>query len=252
MNKYLEKIAETTDDKVLRFGGSGIGLGVGHHLISKPLSRGDITGRATYYHGTTKDIASKIKRQGIIPRATRGAIDEVAGSDSLFAKENKNLAFVTRSKSMAHQYSHQAESIKNGRFTEFRESPGKVIKDSLTSRFKDSFGIKKDPGLIKVNIPTWRENVKKKIVRNPELDSIAVMFNPALKHELEHNTLTHKGRINSRYIKGGRGYKGNSAGEILKYIKANPKRFSQGLGKAGLGAAIVSGSAYAMTHKPKE
>jgi len=251
MNKYLCKLAETNDEKYARRFGGLAGTGVGTAVINSAYHRGDLTGRATFYHGSTRENTERIKREGIVPRKTRGVIDEInkVSPSGAFAKKNQNLSFATRSKLEAYSYSHQADAIKHHEFYKFRANPANAFAKIFESRLRD-VGRDRTGRVSEINIPTWRQSVKRKIVRNPELDN-AVFLNPFDRYELDNNTLTHKGTLNSRYIKGGRGYKGNSAGEILKYIKLNPGNFLKGLGKTGVGAGIIAGSAHLAFRKPK-
>ena len=61
-----------------------------------------------------------------------------------------------------------------------------------------------------------------------------------------------EGDIESKYIKGGEGYKKNSLKEIIKYAKKNPKRFLKGSGKALAGLSLLGGGVAIATKDSKK
>lgn len=119
--------------------------------------------------------------------------------------------------------------------------------------------MKKNTKTLNVNIPI-DEYEKLNKVRNPELEGAKNLKEfiskkkkkvassaPELAAQyftLGKNTATIDGDIASKFIKGGEGYKKNSAKQILKYVKANPGKAAKGAGIGALGAAAMGGGAY--------
>lgn len=252
MNKYLEKVAESSKGKDENktnktiAGGAAVVAGVG--MAKDQYDRGHLTGRETLYHGTAVEHKKKILKEGLKPRASKGIIDvaeEVHGEDALKSKEH---VFMTRSKHQAHTYANQAQRIHEGTFK---------IHDAM-SRFKDMIpGTKSSKGVVHVNAPTWKSDEFKK-VRNPEVKKIfkdmkGDPFTPPFAKKLqkkkiydtlEKSVFTNKGPVSNKYMKGSDAYSKNSLGEIKSFIKAKPGRFAKGLGKSILGTALAGAGAY--------
>lgn len=246
MNKYLVKIAKKADKEERGYALETIGTAGGAGLAKHQYHEGHLTGRATYYHGSTVDVANKIKKEGIVPRASKGIIDEF-GDD--FAKKNEGLAFATRTKSTAHFYAEQAKHIQGGKYS-LLDRP-KHLMNSLHAHVMDSVGLKKDKGVTKLNIPTWKDEVKSKTVENPELKHNPFL-DPGTRHELGEKTLTHKGVIPPKFVNGSKHYEKNTLKEIKEYIKGNKGRFAKGVGKVVGGTAIAGLSAYSAYDRLKK
>lgn len=50
-----------------------------------------------------------------------------------------------------------------------------------------------------------------------------------------------EGDIESKFIKGGKGYEKNSLKKVMNYAKNNPKRFAKGVGKTAIGVGAIVG-----------
>jgi hypothetical protein len=254
MNKYLIKIAEKKDDKK-SYGGEAVVGVLGAGVAGKQYHEGHLTGRATYYHGSTHENAKHIKEEGIIPRKSKGIIDKVDTNGS-FKKVNEGLSFATKTKHLGHFYAAQARNLhhaKDGDQLSVHKTQLKATVEGLGNHLADSLRLKKDKGVTKLNVPTWKHEVKSKMIKNPELDADHAMFmDAATKKELGEHTMTHKGTIPPKFIPGSRHYQKNSAKEIYEYIKSNKSRFKGGLGKAVAGTAAVGAAAYSAYNKLKK
>lgn len=247
MNKYLEKIAK---DKKENYTLEAIGGIAGASTLTDQYHNGHLTGRVSYYHGSTKEVANKIKKEGIIPRASKGVIDHL---DERFIEKNKGLAFATKTKGQAFGYANQADAIHNN-IPGIMEDKTRIrlgIK-SIGDTLKDT--IKKDDRITRLNIPTWRKGVKAHMVKNPELTHgfNAFMLNDLQKKELGENTLTHKGTIPTKYISGSKNYSKNSVREITRFIKSNPGRFAKGVGLTSLSATALGLAGHSIYDKLKQ
>lgn len=125
------------------------------------------------------------------------------------------------------------------------------------------------PSMVRMSIPyeEYKKMKSRRVYENPEFtiahksktkEEFAErmknnLFNPMSKRQANKyydkfsgakgtsGTRIFEGDIESKYIKGGKGYKKNSLKEVGKYIKKNPKRFAKGLGKAALGTSLLAG-----------
>ena len=89
------------------------------------------------------------------------------------------------------------------------------------------------------------KKLKDVLAKNKAGEIPGTKFEAAMAHlKLNKGTDTILGDIPSEFIKGGKGYKKRTLKDIGKHIKNNPKMFAKGLGKAGIGAGIIAGSAY--------
>lgn len=87
------------------------------------------------------------------------------------------------------------------------------------------------PSFKKVNAPLWRRGGKGSnadVIMNAEQVQVP-------------------GRFADRYTKGSRKYVKNSTKEFLTYVRRNPQAFMRALGKGSLGAALMAGSAAAIS-----
>ena len=244
MNKYLEKIAELgEEDRNILGAGSLIG---GTGLAASAASNKGIyeaTGRHTYYHGTRKDIAENIKKEGLKPRGSKGVIDAVDTINKGFSGENEGLAFAHKIKRRAAVYADQAEKIK-ARGESYLHGLGRAA-DS--ARAEAGLG---EGEVITIRAP--KEHLYKNKVVNPEyknmnpFQKLMLGGEHAVRREFEDNVLTHKGRIGAEHIKESPHYKGVTANEILEHVKKNPGKAARfggrivgGVGLAGLGVSLL-------------
>lgn len=260
MNKYLEKIAESSEGKddnkgkKLAVGGAAVLTGGG--IAKSQYDRGHLTGRETLYHGTTEEMKKKILNEGLHPNKSKGIIDEVENLRGKGSLKSKGLTFMTRSKNQAHMYANQANRIHEGTFDMF----------DMASRMKDSYATAKSrKGIVEINAPTWKTDEFKK-VRNPEIKSAFKsiddeMFMPKglrkfqkvmTMHTLEKPVFTNKGSVSNKYMKGSEAYVKNSVGEIKQFVKAHPGRFAKGVGKSLLGTALAGAGAYYSSRQLKK
>ena len=247
MNKYLMKIAEWDDnleEKATIAGGAGL-------VASAGSNKGihELTGRHTYYHGTRKETADKIRKEGLKPRGSKGVIDAVESHSKGFAGQNDNLAFATKSHTQARQYADQAEKL-------HKHGPSFVVDPLKRARsmIEANFGIGKGDV---VTIRGPKEHLYKNKVVNPEyanmsdLQKAMMGGDHAVRHALEDTVLTHKGKIGTEYIKGSKNYKGITAGEILEHVKKNPLRAARFGGRIVGGAGVMAVGAHLLKKKEK-
>ena len=269
-NRYLEKIAaevakaESKDDEFdPRYLQGAAGLAAadaGIRLAKKQYDGGNLTGRETLWHGSSKDRIAKIREGGLRPNIGGGVSDTVG-----LQAHNKNLVFTDKRKTMAKTYASQQDNIDKGTFNP-NDLAGRKL-DSVKAQFPGRVG--KD-SLAEVNLPTWK--AEHKSAWNPELRqqlrspframnamALGVPSDKFPKYLMNtyqanvHTTRNPEG-ISTDYIKGSKTYKGNSLGEIREYIKANPKRFAGGVGKgvAGLGLAAAGAGLVAHAFRRKD
>lgn len=241
-NKYLIKIAEKSNSYIGEAAAGAIGAGTIHGQFHE----GNLTGRTTYYHGSTADVAKKIKNVGIVPGGSKGIIDSLGNSH--FKNANKDLAFATKSKHQAFGYANQADVISKGEFNPYNRTG--TAKKAARDYLKSFSPLHKDPRISTVNIPTWKDSVKKNITDNPELKANPFMSD-AHKKALGKDTLTHKGTISTKYIKGAKGYQKNSLKEIVQFAKSNKGRFAKGVGVSGLAATALGLAGHSVYNKIK-
>lgn len=259
-NKYLEKIASSNDEEFLSPGkervAGGVTTLVGAGLASDQYHRGHLTGRETLYHGSSLDRLKKIREEGLKPNQS-GGISEQVGLD----KHNKDLVFAEKRKSNAKAYGAAQEGI----------DKGTLKATDMTQRLKITLQ-SKIPGMhrnnaVRIDLPTWKQEFTprtnpefKKLMKTPNWRLQALMqgmrpesFKKVMFNELQRQVHVNRGAqgIGAEFIRGSGSYKGNSLNEISQYIKANPKRFAAGAGKALAGAGIVGAGAAILAHANK-
>jgi hypothetical protein len=116
-NKYLVKIAKEMDtsDKI----GAGVAgtmtslYGTGKAL--EAYHSGDVTGRQTLFHGTTKERADAIRREGLLPQKGVGSTKIVEDLQGLPEGHlgSKDLVFTTKDPKIARFYSDMQGYIDN-------------------------------------------------------------------------------------------------------------------------------------------
>lgn len=256
-NVYLEKIAKEleTRQKIGLGELAAVGTGGGAWLAHNQYRGGHLTGRESFYHGTSPARAELIREQGLHPGKHVGStqlVEEMNGHPRGGLGSGK-LVFMARDRFTANQFIDQAMIAEKGGPEALaahlrKGAAGMNVKGLL----KRQFGIGSDTkGFVEANIPLWKEkNIK--VVPNPEGE--ALKKNPMFKimnrmsdadidRVFEKSVLTVEGHIPAHHIIGGKGYQKNSLKEIGQFIKANPKRFLvEGVGKTAVGAGLAVGS----------
>lgn len=256
-NVYLEKIAKEleTRQKVGLAEIGVLGTGGGAWLAHNQYRGGHLTGRESFYHGTSPARAELIREQGLHPGKHVGStqlVEEMNGHPRGGLGSGK-LVFMARDRFTANQFIDQAMIAEKGGpealAAHLRKGPLGLNVKGLLQR---QFGIGSDTkGFVEANIPLWKEK-DIKVVPNPEAE--ALKKNPMFKimngmsdadidKHFETSVLTVDGHIPAHHIIGGKGYQKNSLKEIGQFIKANPKRFLvEGVGKTAVGAGLAVGS----------
>jgi hypothetical protein len=185
VNGRIVPIRKKEEDKAKKYAPGAAAAGGGALAVKASLPR--VTGRTTYYHGTTSESAERIMKKGIRPGASAGIAD---GLDKKL-KAGK-YTYVTRKKSQAKSYGRQAVGLEqyvndvqsmqkknaaDATFSGIMERMGKKVKVSsraeLTREYMQSpersfqlaFG--KNGKVVKISMP--HEFEKKHRVMNPEL-----------------------------------------------------------------------------------
>lgn len=246
--------------KDLGVGAASTGLGA--ELVRRN-ARG-MTGRTRLYHGAAGGVAEDIRREGLRPRSDLGAaiknpsVTETV-TDPGVNEASKGLVFTTKSKGTARTYAGQSqamrEAVDQGRtaaegLADYRNNPTRGLKNML------GFGLE-DDSIATMDVPLWKFREQGRVVRNPEIDSVAENFGGGrfgnyfadkLLGE-SGGTYTFEGGIGPEYVRGSDKYKKLSLGEIGEFIKKNPREFARyaaptvgGLGLAGYGINRLMGA----------
>lgn len=256
-NVYLEKIAKELDtrQKVGLGELAAVGTGGGAWLAHNQYRGGHLTGRESFYHGTSPARAELIREQGLHPGKHVGStqLAEEMNGHAPGGLGSGKLVFMARDKFTANQFIDQAMiAEKDGPEALAAHLRKGALGLNVEGLLKRQFGIGKDTkGFVEGNIPLWKEkNIK--VVPNPEAE--ALKKNPMFKimnnmsdadidNSFEKSVLTVEGHVPAHHLIGGKGYQKNSLKEIGEFIKANPKRFLvEGVGKTALGAGLAVGS----------
>jgi len=272
-NKYLEKIAKAaksnayTDSRTTDVVAGGAAALAGAGLASEQYHRGNLTGRETLYHGTSRDRADSIRKNGLTPNHSHSSISGVV--DPNLANMNKDLVFTTKSKFQGHMYAAQQRGIDNGRIKNVQDH-ARGAEHTAKDAFK-SMATGNDKGVVKLNVPTWKEGHKG--VWNPEVrsqlrsmksDLLFKIMNPTKVQQdaakkIMYNTLqksvhVHRGAegIGTQFIRGSGNYQKNSLKEVGQFISGNRGRFAKGVGAAAAGVALAGLGAKLMAGKKKD
>jgi hypothetical protein len=253
MNKYLVKIDEKEATKKPAREGSVLGAtllaGSGLGTIANQYSRGNLTGRETLYHGSTKSNIDNIKSVGLLPNRGGGVSNIV--SPDLEAK-NSPYTFSAKDKLSASIYSAQQEAISAGQVQNARD----LMRQKIDFQKRALPKLLHDKGTVaKINLPTHLPEFNSRL--NPEvkqqfrnIDRNIFSTNKDAEKKQAYTIYqkmvhTNKGAIPAEYVKGSPSYKPNSLAEIASYVRKNPKRFLKGVGMVGVGTGLLAGSAYA-------
>lgn len=254
MNKYLEKIANQFAEQEKRDGLQRLGVasGIGGAALagSTLTSKGqyELSGRHTYYHGTTEENANKIMNDGLKPRHTRGVIDALsqAQGSGKFADKNNGLVFADNRKSHAKIYADQAERIKDMDHDSLKRW---FVSDNKVAAPQAAAGLGKGK-VLKIKAP--KAELLKHKVSNPEyseataLEKLFMGGDKVVHDQLEKPVLTHKGDIPAQHIAESPHYKGITPTEVIDHWKSKPThalkfggRILGGAGLVGLGAKLI-------------
>lgn len=234
-----------SDDKLKRaasIAGGAVVTKEGLNILDNVHQSGEVSGRVRLYHGTTKKNKKKILEEGL-----KG--EKALTSDAI---TNQRIGNVGKKfgKKIVYTGKKRAPAI-----------------DMIVSHAMNA----ETPSMVRMSIPykEYQNMRSRRVYENPEF---TIAHNAKTKKEFAENmknnifhpmtereankyydkfsgakgtsgTRIFEGDIESKYIKGGKGYQKNSIKEVGKYIKKNPKRFAKGLGKASLGAGLIAGGA---------
>ena len=259
-NLLQEKEANEPDEKDVLL---GLGAGAaGTAALTHPSLKKNITGRETFYHGTSPDYVPNIQQQGIVPSASRGSTDILEKVNPRAAAESRNMAFVTPNKTLARQYAEKGKSVK--KTMDYMRANGKTITPDtsalLNSQWQQAYSI--DPkmqmavqnptnnaGILEVSLPSWKEDIAAKIKQNPEVAMGKEKFTQNMRmrganpisanniYNLFNKSKGIEGGVSPEFIKNSPKYKGLGFKELGQYIKAKPGQFAKGLGLGALGVA---------------
>lgn len=272
------KLAFTEETQGQLETGAGLGaLAGGGVAISKakPL----ITGRTTLYHGTTPELAEKIRQQGLLPSAqvSGPAITDILSPD--IKEQAKKLVYLTPDVGEARGYAGQAEALsKLGPHINY-QAP-----DVAQARALGTVKGRLNPfhkGVVKAELPMWQKHIADAVKANPEARGDFGTFKSHivktikdqggfLPHEMlpedhflrkymennfesqlkaMHESLSRavavEGGVAPEFIRGSDKFKSVGLRELKDYALMHPGRMAAGVGLvgAGLGAGVLGAKA---------
>jgi hypothetical protein len=258
-----EKLAASKKKKERPSAGRRVGqaaagtAAIGAGAVAAKKSIPKITGSRTFYHGTSDDIAAKIRAGGLRSANSVGDGKGVIHQGG-FPKEWADDAYVAGSKIKAYLYGAQRVAA----------NPGEGNIDVLKMRIKD-WGdgpkVKQNPetaGGFSGFIGRTRERMAEQAKSHPDPHMRAQAagtqnlpdwaFRPAFAFQNagQEKAINH---VPTSSIHGSKDYKKLSLGEIGQYAKAKPLRFAGGvaLGAAGVGLAGYGANKIYRAIRPK-
>lgn len=255
---HKKRVKQKQETKRVILGGGVVGAGI---TVTKPYSKGMLTGRETLFHGTRKANVASIRRRGLraSQAAREGSLTQNVMPQAANNKHFKGLVYASKSRSGAvaanmqrfvqrvlHGKSVVPGKIKIGLAYDKKKTP--QIRNSKLARIwyrtrrlmRRTVVSARDVGpqqILKLKIPID----KMKIVDNPELKHGNLNFVPKFQRKQaerqlgSRGTAVMKGSVSPRYIVGSKYYQRTTPKEVLKHIRKRP-------GKFALGAAITVGS----------
>lgn len=237
-----KKESSATDD--LKRGASIVGGAIaakkGLDVVDDVHRSREISGRVRLYHGTTAKNEKKILEEGLkgkkalessaITNQKLGEVGKIFGKEIVYTGKKRAPAI-----DMMRSHAMNAEKPSMIRMSIPHEEYQKM----------KSRRVYENPEFTLVHRSKTKEEFAEQMKNN--------IFHPMNKKQADKyydkfsgakgtsGTRIFEGDIESKYIKGGKGYKKNSLKEVGKYIKKNPKRFAKGLGKAALGTSLLVG-----------
>lgn len=226
--------------------GSGlVGGVVGAHILKNSNKNGELSGRVKLYHGTNEKAKKAILKEGL-----RGdkALDpnNLTNTilDSLGKKDGRKLVYTAKRKEPAENMANMNQSMGKGKAAMVEIE---IPYDEYESKFKKR-RVYDNPEFSKRGSRTKEEYIKNvlgdddnKIIKHLKKEQAKKYWDDFSGAKGTSGTRIFEGNIESKYIKGGKGYEKNSLGKIIKYAKNNPKRFAKGAGKAIIGTGLIAG-----------
>lgn len=240
---YSSKNKERKIPTSLKFvGGIGV-VPVGVELLKDSNKSGELSGRVKLYHGTNAKAKESILREGLKGKyaldpnnLTNTVIDNIG------VKDGRKLVYTSRVKDPAEIMANINEQKGRGKAS--------IVEMSIPyDEYKKMKRIYDNPEFKgTTNYKDWLKKIKRD--PDPYLEAYYNNFSGAKGTK---GTRIFEQDIKTTRIKGSKDYVKNSAKEIYKYAKRNPKRFGKALGKASLGTGlIISGGLLAASDKLKK
>ena len=228
-------------------GGGAAGL-VGLNQLDKAYRAGEVTGKVHMYHGTTKEAAESIKKEGL-----KGSY--ALDPNSITNTEMGNLG------------------QRDGRKLIYL---GKKRRPSIFMAINQKVMRGKTPAMINVAIPYEDLKKMKRVYDNPEFRAYKDKKDYVTRNEGQvrglggnkhfladyydtfsgdkgtSGTAIFEGDIDSKYIKGSKNYQKNTIKDVANYIKKNPGRFLKGVGRTALGGSLIAGGVVLNSDKLKK
>ena len=223
---------------------------------AKPL----VTGRTRLYHGTTPEVAQKIRAEGLRPSAdvSTPAITDLLTPD--IQSGAKKMVYLTPSKREAGGYAGQAEFI--------AQHPENFLDESLgLERGKSTLKGQIFPGegVVAADVLLWHPSIADKQRINPEARGsyeefkqhilnkspqladapdwlVNLVAKPTRKSLLNAEVL--EGGLPPEFIRGSEKFKGLGLQELSQYARTHPGRFAGGVGLGALGLGTLGLGAY--------
>ena len=243
----LKKFSKKKED-AKKVGGS-LAVGSGLYIADKVHKSGEISGRMRLYHGTSKKAKKKIQEEGLkaIHALDENNITRKAGIDP----GNKPVVYTARKRKIAlgHTLPHLIEEGEAG-----------LVKMSIPydeyKKMKRSYENTEMAGA--KNAKEYAEMIKKGKTPNVDgdvLKGFGVNVDKFAKQRWDNlsgakgtgGTRIFEQDIDTKRIKGSKNYIRNSAKEVFKYAKNNPKRFAKGVGKGAVSTGLIAGGAILTT-----
>jgi len=228
----LEKrssISSRSNNAIAGVGSTLVGAGV---LANIPKSL--ITGRKTYYHGSTKDVVKSIKEKGLLSSKASGrnpintkVLNKDTNSKSLLRRA-KSQVYVTSDINRADTYSFQSQK-------------GGVAKTNKILK-KDPFALYNNSKtyVAEAHIPVWQKekfNPEVVVTKNKQIKAGFDAKTAKASAIAAHSPDKSFSSVSSKYIKGSKNYRPFYK-DLGTYARRAPKKFATGaaLGLAGVGA----------------
>lgn len=207
-----------------------------------------LTGRRTYYHGTSARLAKKIQEEGLHPSLKGGARGVIL--DGGFPKEWAEKAYVAGKKWKAQGYAHQrantyptegAPTLLRASLREWGTGPKPEVNPEVVEEFLPwqrrtlSNMVKADP-VVALQFERLPESTQKAVFKTSK-------FLQGLGQE---RAISH---VPAEAIKGSKHYQRLTLGEIGQYARARPGRFATGVAGAVGGAALAATGARMLHHR---
>lgn len=237
---------EELDNKTLV--GAGV-AGSGATLAKHTYDRGNLTGRETLYHNTRKENIKNIQKEGLKGQfatdKNKAFTPDVL--NHIDESELKGKVYLGRKRAVAESVGKNAKNIDalNGKGLHERKTlktkvPTWKMKEVDNPELLDAKNGKEYIDKLLKTKGFVDDNGLKSLNKNPVMSKVKNMAGNSMYKQLgRKGTAVIQGDIDSKYIKGHKGYQKASMKEVGDFIKHNPKRFAKGLGQAGAGVALA-------------